>query len=169
MLKRGFGYSQVQTADKQVGYVGTSDIQPLQRGGVEGRRPPLKRRSRRKKRDPNRRSPAVVGEYTIPLGAGSRVTELPEPDEQAAAKPGDVPLLILWLILITARVFVVARQHRHRPDHPRAVSDARPDDPEEYEKLGSYALIGLPDDLYPIKFVNSGETKTPVPDRHRRA
>src|ERR1700690_1350590 len=33
--------------------------------------------------------------------------------------------------------------------------------PEEYEKLGAYALIGLPDDLYPEKFVAAGETKTP--------
>ena len=32
---------------------------------------------------------------------------------------------------------------------------------EEYEKLGSYALIGLPDDLYPTKFVPEGQTKTP--------
>jgi 3-isopropylmalate/(R)-2-methylmalate dehydratase small subunit len=31
---------------------------------------------------------------------------------------------------------------------------------EEYEKLGSYALIGLPDDQYPVKFVNEGELKT---------
>ena len=31
---------------------------------------------------------------------------------------------------------------------------------EEYEKLGSYALIGLPDDLYPVKFMASGELKT---------
>jgi 3-isopropylmalate/(R)-2-methylmalate dehydratase small subunit len=33
--------------------------------------------------------------------------------------------------------------------------------PEEYEKLGSYALIGLPDDLYPTRFVPAGELKTP--------
>ena len=33
--------------------------------------------------------------------------------------------------------------------------------PEEYEKLGSYALIGLPDNLYPTRFVAEGETKTP--------
>ena len=33
--------------------------------------------------------------------------------------------------------------------------------PEEYEKLGSYALIGLPDDLYPTDFVPAGELKTP--------
>jgi 3-isopropylmalate/(R)-2-methylmalate dehydratase small subunit len=33
--------------------------------------------------------------------------------------------------------------------------------PEEYEKLGSYALIGLPDDQYPTDFVPTGELKTP--------
>src|SRR4029434_5331904 len=32
---------------------------------------------------------------------------------------------------------------------------------EEYEKLGSYALIGLPDSLYPTRFIAEGETKTP--------
>lgn len=32
---------------------------------------------------------------------------------------------------------------------------------EEYEKLGSYALIGLPDDLYPTRFVPADSTKTP--------
>ena len=31
---------------------------------------------------------------------------------------------------------------------------------EEYEKLGSYALIGLPDDLYPQRFVAEGKTQT---------
>src|SRR6187455_3258516 len=33
--------------------------------------------------------------------------------------------------------------------------------PEEYEKLGSYAMIGLPDDLYPTRFVPAGGLKTP--------
>ena len=32
--------------------------------------------------------------------------------------------------------------------------------PEEYEKLGSYALIGLPDDQYPKRFVEDGKTTT---------
>ncbi len=32
---------------------------------------------------------------------------------------------------------------------------------EEYEKLGSYALIGLPDHLYPTRFVPEGGLKTP--------
>lgn len=31
---------------------------------------------------------------------------------------------------------------------------------EEYEKLGSYALIGLPDDQYPKRFIEDGKTKT---------
>jgi len=33
--------------------------------------------------------------------------------------------------------------------------------PEEYEKLGSYAMVGLPDDQYPAKFVPAGGLKTP--------
>jgi 3-isopropylmalate/(R)-2-methylmalate dehydratase small subunit len=32
---------------------------------------------------------------------------------------------------------------------------------EEYDKLGSYAMIGLPDHLYPQRFVSEGGTKTP--------
>lgn len=34
---------------------------------------------------------------------------------------------------------------------------------EEYEKLGSYALCGLPDNLYPIRFVKEGQTDTEYP------
>ena len=33
----------------------------------------------------------------------------------------------------------------------------------EYEKLGSYALIGLPDSLYPTRYVEEGATKTKYP------
>src|SRR3954466_7640416 len=32
---------------------------------------------------------------------------------------------------------------------------------EEYEKLGSFALIGLPDSQYPTRFVAEGELKPP--------
>jgi 3-isopropylmalate/(R)-2-methylmalate dehydratase small subunit len=35
--------------------------------------------------------------------------------------------------------------------------------PEEYEKLGSYAMIGLPDSLYPVRYVEEGTTKTKYP------
>nr|ADI46907.1 LEU1Sm [Volvox carteri f. nagariensis] len=38
-----------------------------------------------------------------------------------------------------------------------------PSKPDEYVKLGSYALIGLPDNLYPIRYVEDGEVKTNYP------
>ena len=33
--------------------------------------------------------------------------------------------------------------------------------PEEYHKLGSYALSGLPDSLYPLRFVEEGRPDSP--------
>lgn len=38
-----------------------------------------------------------------------------------------------------------------------------PSKPDEYEKLGSYALIGLPDDLYPTRYVEVDSMKTEYP------
>ncbi|WP_174582533.1 3-isopropylmalate dehydratase [Candidatus Methylacidithermus pantelleriae] len=35
--------------------------------------------------------------------------------------------------------------------------------PEEYEKLGSFALSGLPEREYPVRFVEPGKTKTQFP------
>jgi 3-isopropylmalate/(R)-2-methylmalate dehydratase small subunit len=35
--------------------------------------------------------------------------------------------------------------------------------PDEYEKLGSYALCGLPDALYPTRFVEEGKQDTNYP------
>ena len=35
-----------------------------------------------------------------------------------------------------------------------------PSVPEEYEQLGSFAMIGLPRDLYPQRFIDEGEMKT---------
>jgi 3-isopropylmalate/(R)-2-methylmalate dehydratase small subunit len=34
---------------------------------------------------------------------------------------------------------------------------------EEYEKLGSYALCGLPDDQYPVRFVKEGDLDSEYP------
>ena len=33
--------------------------------------------------------------------------------------------------------------------------------PEEYEKLGSFAMCGLPRDQYPTRFIPEGQTRTP--------
>jgi len=35
--------------------------------------------------------------------------------------------------------------------------------PEEYEKLGSYAMIGLPEGAYPTRYVEEGTTKSKYP------
>lgn len=35
--------------------------------------------------------------------------------------------------------------------------------PEEYEKLGSYAMCGLPDSLYPIRYVQEGQLDSRYP------
>ena len=35
--------------------------------------------------------------------------------------------------------------------------------PDEYERLGSYALCGLPDSLYPTRFVNEGKLDSDYP------
>src|SRR5215475_9362767 len=35
--------------------------------------------------------------------------------------------------------------------------------PDEYEKLGSYALCGLPESLYPVRFVQEGQLDSPYP------
>jgi 3-isopropylmalate/(R)-2-methylmalate dehydratase small subunit len=35
--------------------------------------------------------------------------------------------------------------------------------PDEYEKLGSYALCGLPDSLYPVRYVEDGKLDSQYP------
>lgn len=35
--------------------------------------------------------------------------------------------------------------------------------PEEYKKLGSHALAGLPDSLYPVRYVKAGQLATDYP------
>src|SRR5665213_4464816 len=38
-----------------------------------------------------------------------------------------------------------------------------PTRPDEYEKLGSYALAGLPDSLYPQRYVKEGQLDSEFP------
>src|SRR6185436_13633715 len=62
---------------------------------------------------------------------------------------------------ITSPVFVVRDNIDTDQIIPAQYLTLVPTKPEEYDKLGSYALVGLPDDAYPVKFVPSGTTKTP--------
>ena len=62
---------------------------------------------------------------------------------------------------ITSPVFVVRDNIDTDQIIPAEYLTLVPTKPDEYEKLGSFALIGLPDDQYPIKFITQGTGKTP--------
>src|SRR4030095_7786037 len=62
---------------------------------------------------------------------------------------------------ITSPVFVVRDNIDTDQIIPAQYLTLVPTKPEEYEKLGTYALVGLPDDQYPVKFVPEGQAKTP--------
>jgi len=61
---------------------------------------------------------------------------------------------------ITSPVYVVADNIDTDQIIPAQYLTLVPTIAEEYEKLGSYALIGLPDELYPTRFVPEGGLKT---------
>jgi 3-isopropylmalate/(R)-2-methylmalate dehydratase small subunit len=61
----------------------------------------------------------------------------------------------------TARVFVVGDNIDTDQIIPAQYLTLVPTNRAEYEELGTYALIGLPDDLYPTKFIPPGERRTP--------
>src|SRR5271163_3124331 len=62
---------------------------------------------------------------------------------------------------VTTKVYVVKDNIDTDQIIPAQYLTLVPTIAEEYEKLGSFAMIGLPDDLYPVKFVQPDETKTP--------
>jgi 3-isopropylmalate/(R)-2-methylmalate dehydratase small subunit len=65
--------------------------------------------------------------------------------------------------VISGPAFVV--QHNIDTDQiiPAQYLTLVPTIPDEYEKLGAYALIGLPDSLYATRYVEEGSTKTKYP------
>lgn len=62
---------------------------------------------------------------------------------------------------ITSKVFVVADNIDTDQIIPAQYLALVPTIKEEYDKLGSYALSGLPDDQYPDRLVPEGQSKTP--------
>ena len=62
---------------------------------------------------------------------------------------------------LTARVFVVRDNIDTDQIIPAQYLTLVPTKLDEYEELGSYAMIGLPDDQYPEKFIAPGTGKTP--------
>src|SRR5580704_5002522 len=63
--------------------------------------------------------------------------------------------------VVTSPVYVVGDNIDTDQIIPAQYLTLVPTIPEEYEKLGSYAMVGLPDDQYPTKFVPEGGMKTP--------
>ncbi len=61
----------------------------------------------------------------------------------------------------TARAFVVTDNIDTDQIIPAQYLTLVPTNPAEYEELGAYALIGLPDDQYPVKFIPAGARRTP--------
>ena len=62
---------------------------------------------------------------------------------------------------LTARVFVVGDNIDTDQIIPAQYLTLVPTKPDEYDELGTYAMIGLPDDQYPEKFIPAGASKTP--------
>ncbi|HZC59939.1 MAG TPA: 3-isopropylmalate dehydratase, partial [Chthoniobacterales bacterium] len=61
---------------------------------------------------------------------------------------------------LTSPVYVVADNIDTDQIIPAQYLTLVPTIPDEYVKLGSYAMIGLPDELYPIEFITEGTAKT---------
>ena len=61
---------------------------------------------------------------------------------------------------LTSKVFVVYDNIDTDQIIPAQYLTLVPTIPEEYEKLGSFALIGLPDDKYPLDLVAPGQMKS---------
>jgi len=93
---------------------------------------------------------------------GREGTRVPTNEGSSAAPP----LLLNWFLMatvISGPAYVVQNNIDTDQIIPAQYLTLVPTIPEEYEKLGSYALIGLPDSLYPTRYVEEGATKTKYP------
>src|SRR5438552_5409596 len=64
---------------------------------------------------------------------------------------------------LTSKVFVVYDNIDTDQIIPAQYLNLVPTIPEEYEKLGSFAMIGLPDSLYPARFIQPGQLDSNYP------
>jgi 3-isopropylmalate/(R)-2-methylmalate dehydratase small subunit len=62
--------------------------------------------------------------------------------------------------VVTSPVYVVGDNIDTDQIIPAQYLTLVPTIPDEYEKLGSYAMVGLPDEFYPTRFIPEGSTKS---------
>jgi len=62
--------------------------------------------------------------------------------------------------VVTSPVYVVGDNIDTDQIIPAQYLTLVPTIPEEYKKLGSYAMVGLPDELYPTRFMAEGSSET---------
>jgi 3-isopropylmalate/(R)-2-methylmalate dehydratase small subunit len=62
--------------------------------------------------------------------------------------------------VVTSPVYVVGDNIDTDQIIPAQYLTLVPTIPEEYKKLGSYAMVGLPDELYPERFIPEGRTES---------
>ena len=65
--------------------------------------------------------------------------------------------------VIRGKVFVVKDNIDTDQIIPAEYLTLVPSDPEEYRKLGSFAMDGLPQELYPTRYVTEGDMETTFP------
>ncbi len=65
--------------------------------------------------------------------------------------------------IIQGRIYVVRDNIDTDQIIPAQYLNLVPTIPDEYEKLGSYALIGLPENQYPTRFIAADKMKTDYP------
>ena len=87
LVKHGFGYSEVTTPDGQTGYVGSEDITQMTAEDIAAANAAQDQLAQAATQ---KRSSAIVGEYTIPPEAGNDA-QLPVADSSPTPKPTPTP------------------------------------------------------------------------------
>jgi 3-isopropylmalate/(R)-2-methylmalate dehydratase small subunit len=94
--------------------------------------------------------------YRPPVASADPVTAKTMEDVSMVGKKRDGDL-------ISGKVFVVRDNIDTDQIIPAEYLTLVPSKPDEYLKLGSYAFVGLPDDIYPTRFVAKDSMRTEYP------
>ena len=76
---------------------------------------------------------------------------------------GEIRRIFLMSSVIEGPVYVVKDNIDTDQIIPAQYLNLVPTIAEEYEKLGSYAMIGLPESLYPVRYVEEGQLDSKYP------